>query len=65
VALGSLSLLRSRHELRLWWQNRRAAILNSQAIYLGGFAILLTIRYLNPDLGHPGLAGEKPMNLPI
>ncbi|MCA0350906.1 MAG: DUF2298 domain-containing protein [Chloroflexi bacterium] len=63
VALGSLSLLRSRHELRLWWQTRRAAILTSQAIYVAGFAILLTIRYLNPDLWHPGMGGEKPMNL--
>jgi YYY domain-containing protein len=63
VAAGGLALWRSRVEVRAWALDRRRSIITGQLIYLAAFGLLLLIRYLNPDLWHPAMGGEKPMNL--
>ncbi|MBA3469710.1 MAG: hypothetical protein H0T53_08695, partial [Herpetosiphonaceae bacterium] len=63
VGSGGWSLWQQRAEIRAWARDRRGAIISGQLIYLAAFGLLLLIRYLNPDLWHPGMGGEKPMNL--
>lgn len=43
----------------------RAWILGGEVLFWGVFALLLLSRYLNPDLVHPTMGGEKPMELAI
>ena len=45
----------------LW--TRRVAVLWSEGVFLAGFAGMVLIRVLNPDLWHPIWGGEKPMEL--
>ncbi len=54
-----------------WWQRRalraffrahRRTLLASEAVYGLIFLIFLLIRYGNPDLWHPVMGGEKPMD---
>nr|MBA3469192.1 glycosyltransferase family 39 protein [Herpetosiphonaceae bacterium] len=63
VGSGGWSLWQQQAEIRAWARDRRRAIISGQLIYLAAFGLLLLIRYLNPDLWHPGMGGEKPMNL--
>lgn len=39
---------------------RRRQMIAHEAVFLAGFAALLLIRWLNPDLWHPTWGGEKP-----
>ncbi|HYF62657.1 MAG TPA: DUF2298 domain-containing protein, partial [Herpetosiphonaceae bacterium] len=63
IGLGGRAFWRSRAEIRAWALDRRRSIITGQLIYAAAFALLLLIRYLNPDLWHPAMGGEKPMNL--
>lgn len=53
----------SRQAILAFWRERCAALVTAQAIYLGAFAFLLIIRWMNPDLWHPARGGEKMMEM--
>ena len=63
VAAGAFVMWRERQAIRAWFNERRQTFLTSQIVYFAFFLVLLTIRYLNPDLWHPAMGGEKPMNV--
>lgn len=63
LAGGGLALRSRRDELRTFLREHRRVVLVSQGIYAGAFLLFLCIRYLNPDLWHPVMGGEKPMEL--
>jgi YYY domain-containing protein len=42
-------------------RRRRRAVVQSELVFLAGFAALALVRALNPDLWHPTWGGEKPM----
>ncbi len=62
LAGGAWAAWHSRSELRVFWHERRNAILTAQALYLLAFAAMLLLRWQNPDLWHPARGGEKPMD---
>jgi uncharacterized membrane protein/4-amino-4-deoxy-L-arabinose transferase-like glycosyltransferase len=77
VAFGRLALLsgialmiigavliwrRSGQELRLFLATRGKVLLIEELVFLGFFALDLFIRFRNPDLWHPWLGGERPMD---
>lgn len=63
VGVGGWQVWRERRAILAWAIQRRRALLTGQMIYWAAFGLLLLIRYLNPDLWHPAMGGEKPMNL--
>ncbi len=64
VAAGALALaLPRRGELVAWARANRRVLLVEEAVFWTVFAAAVTVRYLNPDLWHPSLGGEKPMDL--
>jgi YYY domain-containing protein len=68
VAAGLLALLAGllarsyRQELIAFWRARRRIILTEEALFWGFFLVFLLIRWGNPDLWHPVMGGEKPMD---
>ncbi len=60
---GALALRWNRAALSAFWQQRRAAILTAEGVFLAFFFGFLLLRALNPDLWHPARGGEKPMDL--
>ncbi|HEX8683118.1 MAG TPA: DUF2298 domain-containing protein [Ardenticatenaceae bacterium] len=71
VGLGGVALLwlaaRSRglsvpDFLREGWRAHRRLFLAAEAIFWAFFLLLLAVRWANPDLWHPDLGGEKPMD---
>ena len=64
LAAGSLFLLWQRWgELRSFVQAQWRLLILEEALFWLFFGILVFIRWNNPDLWHPGLGGEKPMDL--
>jgi YYY domain-containing protein len=63
LALVSIALLR-REGLKIGelLREHRNAILFTEMVAIGFFAFDLLIRFANPDLWHPSLGGEKPMD---
>lgn len=53
---------RARADLAAFWRERSTALLTAEGVYLAAFALLLCVRWLNPDLWHPARGGEKPMD---
>tara|TARA_B100001750_G_scaffold247813_1_gene275006 strand:+ start:22129 stop:26523 length:4395 start_codon:yes stop_codon:yes gene_type:complete len=47
----------------LWFKKELATILISECLFLFAFIAFLFIRMANPDLWHPYLGGEKPMEM--
>ncbi|MEI8306988.1 MAG: DUF2298 domain-containing protein [Chloroflexales bacterium] len=62
LAGGAVVAWRARTDLRDFWRARRAALLSAEAVFLGFLLLGLLLRWLNPDLWHPGRGGEKPMD---
>jgi len=62
ASLGTLFFASQRRRLRELWQTRRGLILVNEALFLALFALFWFIRWGNPDLWHPWMGGEKPMD---
>jgi YYY domain-containing protein len=54
---------RYRDEMTLFFQQRRKLIMIEEGLFLFAFVVFLLIRLGNPDLWHPTMGGEKPMEL--
>ncbi|HLZ07990.1 MAG TPA: DUF2298 domain-containing protein, partial [Chloroflexota bacterium] len=54
---------RQRSELLAFWREHRRLILFEEGLFWVAFLFDVYIRSLNPDLWHPSLGGEKPMDL--
>jgi uncharacterized membrane protein len=52
-----------RAELLAFWREQRRTILIQELLFWGCFFAFVVVRALNPDLWHPGLGGEKPMDM--
>jgi YYY domain-containing protein len=64
AAAGAASIVvRTRHELGVWLHERRRVLLVEEAVFWLLFGGVLFVRWSNPDLWHPVLGGEKPMDL--
>jgi YYY domain-containing protein len=63
LAAGSaLVVIRRRRQLGRWLRAHRRVLLVEEAIFWFLFAAVLAVRWSNPDLWHPSLGGEKPMD---
>ena len=63
AALSGLLAWRQRHALRAFLRQERTTILVYEGLFLFLFAAWAAVRALNPDLWHPVVGGEKPMDL--
>ncbi|HEY3312317.1 MAG TPA: DUF2298 domain-containing protein [Anaerolineales bacterium] len=65
MAFGSAILIsrQKMDELRDFIRNRWRLLLLEEVLFWLFFGFLLFIRWHNPDLWHPGLGGEKPMDV--
>ena len=65
LTIASLLLISKQKwdELMSFAKMRWRLLLFEEALFWVFFALLLAIRLRNPDLWHPGLGGEKPMDL--
>ena len=65
LALGSILLIGKQkwNELVSFLQTRWQLIALEEILFWLFFALLLVIRWGNPDLWHPGMGGEKPMDV--
>ena len=61
--VSAWALRRWRDELLAFARERWQLLALEEALFWAFFALLLAIRWGNPDLWHPGLGGEKPMDL--
>jgi YYY domain-containing protein len=52
-----------RRELRAWLAEHRRLVLVEEAVFWSLFTAAVLVRFANPDLWHPTLGGEKPMDL--
>ncbi len=62
IVVGGLLAYRQRAALRTFWQESRRIILIEEILFVVAFAVFLFIRFGNPDLWHPAMGGEKPMD---
>lgn len=63
LAAGSgLLFWRQRSAWRSFWQAQRGLIWLEEGLFWAFFALVLGVRWANPDLWHPILGGEKPMD---
>ena len=64
VALASVWVLSAAwRDLWTFVRARWRLLLVEEGLFWGFFGLALALRVLNPDLWHPGLGGEKPMDL--
>jgi YYY domain-containing protein len=65
IAVGAVAWAigyRRRGELIEFLQFNQATLMRQELLFWGAFMVMLAIRWFNPDLWHPGLGGEKPMD---
>jgi YYY domain-containing protein len=62
TALGGALAWWQRRELLAWADRERRNVLVSELAFSGMFLAFLLIRYGNPDLWHPAMGGERPMD---
>jgi len=63
IILGALAAYAQRSDLKNFWTQRRGLLGIEEAVFWVAFAYDVFVRSLNPDLWHPVLGGEKPMDL--
>src|SRR5205823_5556857 len=63
LAIGGAVGYAQRAELLAFWRARRRLLLFEEGFFWLAFFYDVYIRSLNPDLWHPQLGGEKPMDL--
>ncbi len=61
-ALSAVAAYRQRNQLSAYFRSQWKHILWTEALFLALFLVSLSIRLGNPDLWHPWLGGEKPMD---
>ncbi len=59
---GTILAWRQRDGLRAFLAARWKLLLAEETIFIAAFAAMALIRMLNPDLWHPQMGGEKPMD---
>ncbi len=59
---ASLLLPGQRRLLLELWRTRKGLVLTNELLFLAFFALFWFIRWGNPDLWHPWMGGEKPMD---
>jgi len=62
IITGGLLAWRQREALIAFLHRRRGFILFNEIMFLGFFLLFWLIRLGNPDLWHPAMGGEKPMD---
>ncbi|MCS7061294.1 MAG: DUF2298 domain-containing protein, partial [Anaerolineae bacterium] len=62
VVAGLVAWHRQRQEIAAVLRARRAVLIASELVFLVGFGVWLAVRAGNPDLWHPYMGGEKPMD---
>ena len=62
AACSGLIFWRRREQILSFWTQNRRLILVNEGLFLLFFLVFLLIRYGNPDLWHPAMGGEKPMD---
>jgi len=62
TVLGSGAAWRRRREIFRWAGRERRTILVSELLFGGMYVAFLLVRYGNPDLWHPVMGGERPMD---
>ena len=63
LALGALAGWLQRREIGTFLRGRWRLVLANEALFLAFFLLFWLIRRGNPDLWHPVMGGEKPMDL--
>jgi len=63
AAVAGLIAWRKRDELLAFVKDNQRLIVVNELLFLLFFGLFLAIRYGNPDLWHPVMGGEKPMDL--
>jgi YYY domain-containing protein len=64
IGAGGVALTLGRHAEMIAWARGNVRILAAEeAVFWALFAAFLAVRWANPDLWHPWLGGEKPMDL--
>jgi uncharacterized membrane protein len=62
--VGGLVAWRQRVQLRVFLSANRRTLLIEEALFGVAFLYFLFVRFGNPDLWHPVMGGEKPMDSP-
>ncbi len=62
VVISAIVTYKSRSTLFTFIKSRRAILLAIELIFLLTFVFWLAVRIANPDLWHPAMGGEKPMD---
>jgi YYY domain-containing protein len=63
AAGGAAIVVGRREEFAAWLKERRRLLAVEEALFWSLFAAAVLVRWANPDLWHPTLGGEKPMDL--
>jgi YYY domain-containing protein len=62
-AASWLALRGRRVELLETWRKRKRLLVFEESLFWGAFLLFVLVRAANPDLWHPTMGGEKPMDL--